>query len=223
MTQQTWTAVDDYFSNALLDSDPALDALAAATAAGLPAISVSPLQGKFLNLLARMIRARNILEVGTLGGYSTIWMAKALPPGGRVVTLEIDATHADVAQKSFVKAGLGKTIQLHLGPALETLPKVEGEGGEPFDLVFIDADKPNNPNYFEWALKLTRAGSVIVVDNVVRSGAVTDPKNHDAGVEGVRKVCELIAATPRVDATAIQTTGIKGYDGFILALVTADP
>ncbi|HEX3811184.1 MAG TPA: O-methyltransferase [Rhizomicrobium sp.] len=223
MTQQTWTAVDDYFSGALLDSDPALDALAAATAAGLPAISVSPLQGKFLNLLARMIRARNILEVGTLGGYSTIWMAKALPPGGRAVTLEIDAKHADVAQKSFAKAGLAKTIQLHLGPALETLPKLEAEGGEPFDLVFIDADKPNNPNYFEWALKLTRAGSVIVVDNVVRSGNVADPKNHDAGVEGVRKVCELIAANPRVDATAIQTTGLKGYDGFIIALVTADP
>jgi len=218
----TWTAVDDYFAAALADADDALAAtLKASDAAGLPAISVSACQGRLLQLLARMQHAQNILEVGTLGGYSAIWMARALAPGGRLVTLEALARHADVARANIARAGLADVVDIRVGPALESLPKLAAEGRPPFDFTFIDADKANNPEYFAWALKLSRPGSVIVIDNVVRGGAVIDATSHDAAVRGVRRLTALIAATPNVSATAIQTVGAKGYDGFILARVDA--
>jgi predicted O-methyltransferase YrrM len=220
MDQAQWTRVDDYLTTALGLSDAVLDAaVEASRAAGLPAISVSPAQGKLLHLLARAIGARQVLEIGTLGGYSTIWLARALPAGGRLITLEVDPRHAEVARTNFVQAGLADVVELRLGPALETLPRLAAEGGGPFDLVFIDADKPNIPAYFTWALSLTRPGSAIVVDNVVRGGAVADPASDDPSVQGVRRLNELIAAEPRVSATVIQTVGGKGYDGFALALV----
>jgi predicted O-methyltransferase YrrM len=220
VTQSQWTAVDDYISSRLVPPDAALEAtLKASDAAGLPAIAVAPNQGKFLNLLARLMGARNILEVGTLGGYSTIWLGRALAPGGRLITLEYDPKHAQVARENIARAGLADSVEVRLGKAIDTLPEIAQEGLPPFDLVFIDADKPSNPDYFAWALKLARVGSVIIVDNVVRGGAVTDP-DGDAAVQGVRRLNDLIAAEPRVDATAIQTVGLKGYDGFAIALVT---
>jgi predicted O-methyltransferase YrrM len=220
MDQAQWTRVDDYLSTALGLSDAVLDAaVEASRAAGLPAISVSPAQGKLLHLLARAIGASQVLEIGTLGGYSTIWLARALPAGGRLITLELDPRHAEVARTNFVQAGLADVVELRLGPALETLPRLAAEGRGPFDLVFIDADKPNIPAYFTWALSLTRPGSAIVVDNVVRGGAVADPASDDPSVQGVRRLNELIAAEPRVSATVVQTVGGKGYDGFALALV----
>jgi predicted O-methyltransferase YrrM len=223
MSQETWTAVDQYLAEKLKLSDPALDAaLAASAAAGLPAISVSPAQGKLLHLLARMQGARSILEVGTLGGYSAIWLARALPPGGRLVTLEIDPKHAEVARASFAGAGLADVIELRLGRAVDTLAELAAEGRGPFDFVFIDADKPSNPDYFRWALKLTRRGSVIIVDNVIRKGAVIDAASDDPRIHGVRQLNDLMAAEPRVSVTAVQTVGSKGYDGFALALVVAD-
>jgi predicted O-methyltransferase YrrM len=223
MTPDQWTAVDRYLTGLLVPPDPALDeALRASAAAGLPAINVSPTQGKLLHLLARVHGARTILEVGTLGGYSTIWLARALPPGGRLVTLESDPKHADVARTNIERAGLADAVELRLGPALETLPQLAAENRGPFDLTFIDADKPSTPEYFAWALKLSRRGSLIVVDNVVRKGAVADPANDDPNVRGVRRFLEQLAAEPRVSATAIQTVGGKGYDGFALAVVTAD-
>jgi predicted O-methyltransferase YrrM len=161
------------------------------------------------------------LEIGTLGGYSTIWLARALPPGGRLVTLEYEPKHADVARANFARAGLADVVDLRVGAALDTLPKIAAEARGPFDLVFIDADKPNNPGYFEWALKLTRPGSLIVVDNVIRDGQLIDPKNHDPRVDGTRRLYEMLAREPRVSATAIQTVGSKGYDGFVMAIVTA--
>jgi predicted O-methyltransferase YrrM len=224
MTQEQWTAVDRYLTDLFVPPDPALDAaLQASAAAGLPAINVSPNQGKLLLLLALAQGARAILEIGTLGGYSTIWLARALPAGGRLVTLEADPKHAEVARANLDRAGLGGVVELRLGPALETLPQLAAGGRGPFDLVFIDADKPSYPEYFAWALKLSRRGSLILADNVVRKGAVVDAASDDPRVQGVRRFHELLAAEPRVSATAIQTVGSKGYDGFAIALVTAGP
>ena len=223
MTQDQWNAVDRYFADLLVSSDSALDAaLAASAEAGLPAINVSPTQGKLLHLQARAIGARNILEIGTLGGYSTIWLARALPEGGRVISLEADARHAEIARANFARAGLDNVIEVRLGMALDTLPDLAAEGREPFDFVFVDADKPNNAAYFDWALRLSRPGSVIVVDNVVRGGEVIDAESDSPTVQGVRHFLERLAAEPRVTATAIQTVGNKGYDGFAIALVTSD-
>lgn len=222
MSSERWTAVDHYLDDLLVRPDAALQAAAdACIAANLPPISVTPAQGKLLYLLARLHGARSILEIGTLGGYSTLWFARALPPGGRVVTLEIDPRHADVARANFSRAGLSTAIDLRLGPALDTLPQLAAAGAGPFDLVFVDADKPSNPDYFTWAMKLTRPGSLILVDNVVRGGKVIDADSSDANVQGVRRMNELVAAEPRVSATTIQTVGSKGYDGFLLALVNA--
>jgi predicted O-methyltransferase YrrM len=218
--QETWTQVDRYIQDRLLSPDPALDAaLQTSARAKLPAINVSPPQGKFLMLLARTHGARRVLEIGTLGGYSTIWLAKALPKGGRLISLEYDPKHAEVARSNIANAGLDDRVEVRVGAALDTLPRIAAEGSGPFDLTFIDADKPNNPRYFEWALKLSRAGSLIVVDNVVREGAVVDPNASDAQVQGTRQLFEMVAATKNVSATAIQTVGSKGYDGFLLALV----
>jgi predicted O-methyltransferase YrrM len=223
MSLEQWTALDDYFTKMVGGSDGVLEAaLADSRAAGFPPIHVSPPLGKLLQLWARMIGARKILEIGTLGGYSTIWLARALPADGRLVTLEIDPRHAEVARANIARAGLTGVVELRLGPALETLPQLEAEGAGPFDLFFFDADKPSNPDYFRWALKLSRPGSVIVVDNVVRKGAVIDAASKDEDVQGVRRMLELIAAEPRVSATAIQTVGSKGHDGFVVALVTGD-
>jgi predicted O-methyltransferase YrrM len=220
MPQPKWSEVDAYFTERLALSDPSLEAvLKANAAAGLPAIDVSAAQGKFLHLLARMVRASRILEIGTLGGYSTIWLARALPPQGRVVTLEADTRHAEVARANFGRAGLADRIDLRVGAALDTLPLLAAAGGAPFDCVFIDADKMNNSAYFSWALRLTRSGSVIVVDNVVREGAVADPKGRNPDVLGVRKFFDMLAAEPRVSATALQTVGVKGWDGLAIALV----
>lgn len=223
MSHESWAAVDDYLAATLVQGDAALAAaLADSAAAGLPEISVTPSQGKLLHLLARAQGATRILEVGTLGGYSTIWLARALPPGGRLVTLEVDPKHAAVAQANLDRAGVADVVEIRLGPALDTLPKLASEAPAPFDFIFIDADKPSNPDYFAWALRLTRRGSLIVVDNVIRNGAVVDAASTDPAVQGVRRLNELMAAEPRVSATAIQTVGGKGYDGFALALVIAD-
>ncbi|HEX4186932.1 MAG TPA: O-methyltransferase [Solirubrobacteraceae bacterium] len=229
MGQEQWSAIDRYIGEHLLAPDPALDrALAASEAAGLPPISVTPNQGKLLHLLARIQGARSILELGTLGGYSTIWLARALADGGRLVTLEANPGYAEVAQANIDDAGLGAVVQLRVGHALETLTQLEAEGAGPFDLIFIDADKQNYPGYLEWALKLSRPGSVIIGDNVVREGAILDPDAGDPsiGVDGlraVRRFYELLAAESRVSATAIQTVGDKGHDGFAVALVTGAP
>lgn len=220
MTQLTWTAVDRYLDELLVGHDAVLEAaLRASAEAGLPAINVAPTQGKLLNLLARVRGARAILEIGTLGGYSTIWLARALPAGGRMVSLEIDAKHAEVARANLVRAGLSQRVEVRLGRALDSLERLETEGAGPFDLVFIDADKPNIPAYFKWALRLSRPGSLIVVDNVVRDGAVIDAESADPSVQGVRRLNELMASEPQVSATTIQTVSAKGYDGFALALV----
>lgn len=222
--QAQWTAVDRYITDLLVPPDPVLDAaLAASAAAGLPPIAVSPNEGKLLHLLARLRGARTILEIGTLGGYSTIWLARALPPDGRLITLECDPQHAGVARANFAHASLAGIVELRVGRALDTLPELAAEGRGPFDLIFIDADKAGTPEYFTWALKLSRCGSVIIVDNVVRSGAVADAGSTDAAVQGIRRFNELLAAEPRVSATAIQTVGSKGYDGFAIVLVTAEP
>jgi predicted O-methyltransferase YrrM len=222
MTQETWTAVDHYIADRLLAPDAALKAaLEMSEAVGLPPINVSPPQGKMLMMLAQLHGARTVLEIGTLGGYSTIWLARALPPGGRVVTLEVDPKHAKVAVANVARAGFSEMVEVVVGPALETLPRIEADRRGPFDFVFIDADKPNNPNYFAWALKLARKGSVIIVDNVVREGAVVDANSKDPRVQGTRRLFEMLAAEPRVSATAIQTVGSKGYDGFALAILTS--
>lgn len=224
MTQARWTAVDDYFAERLLPADPALEAALRATAeAGLPEINVAPNQGRLLHMLALMVGARAILEVGTLGGYSTIWLARALPPGGRLVTLEAEPRHAEVARANLARAGLAGVAELRVGPASETLPRLAAEGLGPFDLVFIDADKASTADYFRLALGMCRRGSLIVVDNVVRGGAVADPGGADASVQGIRRFVDAVAAEPRVIATALQTVGAKGYDGLALALVAADP
>lgn len=219
---QLWNDVDDYFTTLLSPADePLAAALRDSDAAGLPHINVAPNQGKLLQLLAQIQGARRILEIGTLGGYSTIWLGRALPADGRLITFEYDATHAEVARRNLARAGLDKITEVRVGPALESLPKLAEENPEPFDLVFIDADKVNNPHYVEWALKLTRPGSLIVVDNVVRGGRVTDVGSADPSVRGTRAALELIAAHPKLSGTAVQTVGSKGYDGFALARVLA--
>jgi predicted O-methyltransferase YrrM len=221
MTTELWTAVDRYLIDMLVPSDPALEAVLATSAtAGLPEIAVAPNHGKLLHLLARIQGATRILEIGTLGGYSTIWLARALPTGGHLTTLEADPRHADVARANIGRAGLSRVVQVRVGAALVTLPQLAAEGRGPFDLTFIDADKVNTPPYFTWALALSRPGSLIVVDNVVRDGAVADPSSTDPGVLGMRKFFELVRSEPRVDATAIQTVGIKGYDGLAIVRVT---
>jgi predicted O-methyltransferase YrrM len=223
MGQEKWAEVDRYITDTLVRSDPSLDAaLRASAKAGLPPINVSPPQGRLLMLLARIQGARRILEVGTLGGYSTIWLAMGLAPRGKLTTLELDPKHAMVAAANIRRAGLSRVVEIRQGPALETLPKIQAEGRGPFDLFFIDADKPNNPEYFAWALRLSHPGSVIIVDNVIREGEVVDSKSRDPNVRGVRRLNKMIAAEPRVMATEIQTVGGKGYDGFAVALVVSD-
>jgi predicted O-methyltransferase YrrM len=222
MSPEQWTAVDGYINDLLLPVDMALDrALRASEAAGLPSINVTPNVGKLLQLLARLHGARSILEMGTLGGYSTIWLARALPEDGRLITLEVNPTHAEVARDNIARAGLAGKVELRLGQALDTLPQLEREGRGPFDLTFIDADKPATADYFRWAMRLSRRGSLIVVDNVVRKGAVIDAASDDPNVQGVRRFYDALAAEPRASATAIQTVGRKGYDGIAIALVTA--
>ena len=215
-----WSEVDSYFAKTLIGSDPALEeALAANATAGLPSIDVSTAQGKLIHLLARMSGARKALEIGALGGYSTIWLARALPDDGRLITLEVSAKHADVARRNVARAGVGGKVEIRTGAALTTLPKIEAEGLGPFDFVFIDADKTNNAAYLEWALRLSRPGTAIVVDNVVRQGEVVDATSRDPDVIGVRRMFDLMAREPRLSATAIQTVGAKGWDGFALAIV----
>jgi len=213
-----WAAVDSYFSGLLAPTDDALAAvLENNRQAGLPAHDVSPVQGKFLALLVAMNRATRVLEIGTLGGYSTIWMARALPQGGTIVTMERNAGHAEVARRNIALAGLESKVDLRVGIAADVLAQLEG----PFDLIFIDADKPNNPLYLDWALKLSRPGTVIIGDNVVRGGAVTDAASADANVQGVRRFMDMLSSNPRLDSTAMQTVGEKGWDGFSMSIVKA--
>ena len=218
MDESRWTAVNEYINGLLVQED---DALAAAgrtsEAAGLPAIAVTPAHGKLLYLLARVQKATRILEIGTLGGYSTIWLARGLASNGRVVTLEVDRTHADIARSNIERAGVSDCVEIHVGPAIETLAKLPAQ--PPFDLVFIDADKPSTPAYFEWALRLSRPGALILVDNVVRNGALADSDSTDEGVRAMRRLNALVAADARVTATVIQTVGAKGYDGVLIALI----
>ncbi|WP_019067143.1 O-methyltransferase [Streptomyces hokutonensis] len=217
---QLWNDVDDYLIGHLSPHDEVLEAtLRDSDAAGLPQIAVSAAAGKLLHLLARIQGAARILEIGTLGGYSTILLARALPADGRLITLEYSPKHAEVAGRNIARAGLDKIVEIRVGPALDSLAALADENTAPFDLVFIDADKANNPNYVEWALKLTRPGSLIIVDNVVRGGRVADPANTDPDVLGTRAAIELIGSHPRLSGTAIQTVGEKGYDGFALARV----
>ncbi|MBB6143303.1 putative O-methyltransferase YrrM [Silvibacterium bohemicum] len=220
MTQELWTAVDEYSNALLVGADPALDAARERSQqSGLPDIAVSPSQGKFLSLLARIHGAKKILEFGALGGYSTIWLARALPADGRLITLEADPKHADVAKANIASAGFEKLVDVRVGKALDTLPKIDAEG--PFDFVFIDADKANIPAYFTWTLEHSHPGSVIVVDNVVRDGRVIEAESTDPSIQGIRRFNEMLAKEPRVSATTIQTVGSKGYDGFTLAVVNA--
>ncbi|MEV4947508.1 O-methyltransferase [Streptomyces sp. NPDC053755] len=222
MTHDQWTAVDHYVTDLLLPADEALDAaLAASTDAGLPEIAVAPNQGKLLNLLATATGARSVLEIGTLGGYSTIWLARALPADGRLITLEYDPAHAEVARANVARAGLDKIVEVRTGAALDTLPRLEAEGAGPFDLVFVDADKVNNPHYVSWALRLSRPGTLIIVDNVVRGGKVAHERPDDPAVTGTRAMFDLVAREPRLDATALQTVGTKGYDGLLVARVVS--
>jgi predicted O-methyltransferase YrrM len=219
-----WTAVDDYVNNLLLPPDPALDeALRASAAAGLPPIAVTPSQGKLLHLLARVQGARSVLELGTLGGFSTIWLARALTAGGRLVTVELNPSYAEVARANIANAGLADLVELRVGPALEALDQLTAENRGPFDLIFIDADKQGIPDYFAAALRLAEPGSLIVTDNVVRNGALADATSDDPRVQGARRLHELLAREPDVSATTIQTVGAKGYDGFTLALVGVKP
>lgn len=222
MTQERWSAVDEYVAGLLAPHDPILEAaLSASEDAGLPAIQVSAPQGKMLYLLARSIGARTILEFGTLGAYSTIWLGRALTNGGRLVTMEADADYAEVARENIALANLGDLVDLRVGPALDLLPGMDAEGIGPFDFTFIDADKENSPSYFTWALDHSRPGSLIVADNVVRAGALADSESEDQKVQAQRRMHEMAAAEPRVSATTIQTVGAKGYDGFMIALVVS--
>ena len=219
-TPENWRRVDDYLAATLLDDDPALtDARSDSDAAGLPAIEVTPLAGKLLHLLARMTGARHVLEVGTLGGYSTIWLARGIPRDGRVVTLELEQKHADVARANLERAGVSEQVEIVVGRAADTLPQIAERGGEPFDLVFIDADKESNTIYLDWAIRLGHPGTVIVVDNVGREGEVADPGTDDSMVIGTQRGLELLGSDPRVDATALQTVGAKGWDGIAIATV----
>ncbi len=223
MDERRWNDVDNYLGSQLLEDDPVLNRVSETSQqSGLPAIAVSPLQGKFLYLLARLIGARKVLEIGTLGGYSAIWLGRALPtaPAGRLVTLEVNPMHADVAQVNIADAGLAEVVEIRVGAALETLPKLATELGEgAFDFTFIDADKQNNAEYFAWALKLTRPGGAIVVDNVVRQGHVVDDRSDDSSVVGTRRLFAEMAQEKTMTATALQTVGLKGYDGFAIAIV----
>jgi predicted O-methyltransferase YrrM len=222
MDQDLWTSVDRYITDNLVHPDQALnDAAQSNERADLPAIDVTPSQGKFLHLLARMQRAQRILEVGTLGGYSTLWFARALPPQGKLVTLEINPKHAAIAAENIDRAGLTSLVDLRVGPALESLAKLQAEKTAPFDLIFLDADKPNNPAYLDWAIQLARPGTVIIGDNVIREGAILDANNTDPSITGTRTFLERLGRHPRLDATALQTVGAKGYDGFALAIVNA--
>ena len=220
MSQDLWGRVDEYIVDKLVDESGALEAaLAANQAAGLPAIDVSAAQGKFLNLMVTITRARRVLEIGTLGGYSTIWMAQALPADGELVTLEFDPHHAEVAERNITQAGLGEVVRVIVGPAAETLPQLAAEDPEPFDFIFIDADKPSNPIYLDWAIKLGRPGTVIILDNVIRDGQVIEPDSADPRVVGTRAAFDMIASHPRLRATALQTVGSKGWDGFALIVL----
>jgi predicted O-methyltransferase YrrM len=222
MNQEKWTSVDHYINHLFVPADPVLEAaLNASRAAGLPEINVAPNQGKLLQLLAQAHGARSILEIGTLGGYSTIWLARALPPDGKLITLEFEPKHAEVARANFARAGLNGKIELRVGKAADNLAQLVAEGRGPFDFIFIDADKESYPDYLAWALKLSRRGTVIIADNVVRQGAVADANSEDSRVQGARRFNELLAAEPRVSATILQTVGSKGYDGFALAQVIA--
>ncbi|MEO6816649.1 MAG: O-methyltransferase [Edaphobacter sp.] len=215
-----WKEVDEYITDRLIPADPVLEeAQAANAAAGLPMIDVAPNQGKLLHLLARVAGAKKILEIGTLGGYSTTWLARALPQDGRLITLEFDAKHADVARKNIARAGLDGVVTVRLGAALDTLPLLVKEGQGPFDLIFIDADKKNIPNYLTWSLKLSRKGTLILVDNVIRDGEVIDASSQDPNVQGARQLFDMLKSEPRLQATALQTVGSKGYDGFAMAVV----
>jgi predicted O-methyltransferase YrrM len=221
-TDKEWTAVDNYITDCFVPGDPALEAaLAASDAAGLPSINVAPNQGKLLMLLARAIGARRILEIGTLGGYSTIWLARGLSPNGRLITLEANPAFAEVARANIARAGLGETVEVRVGRAIDTLPGLAAES--PFDLIFIDADKSGTPGYFQWAVRLSRRGSLIIVDNVVREGAILDAASDDPNVQAMRRFFELAATDPRVSGTALQTVGSKGHDGLAILLVTAEP
>ena len=224
MAQEQWTAVDNYLADLFIEQDFALQAaLDSSEAAGLPTINVSPVQGKLLHLLARVQGARKILELGTLGGYSTIWLARALPPDGRLISLEIDPRHAEVARANIARAELTNVVEIQVGSAADSMQKLLAEGRGPFDLIFIDADKPSYAEYLQWSLKLSRPGTLILADNVVRKGAVADPASTDENVQGIRRFNEALAAEKRVTTSVIQTVGSKGYDGLALILVTADP
>lgn len=220
---QRWTVVDDYIADLFGLGDDALDeGLRASAAGGLPSIQVSAAQGKLLHLLARAIGAKRILEIGTLGGYSTIWLGRALPPDGRLVTLELDSHHAEVARVNLERAGLGAVVEVIVGPALATLARLAEQAVEPFDMVFIDADKERYPDYLEWSVRLSRPGTLIVADNVVRQGQIVEPDNGDTRVQGIRLFNEKLAADPRLTATIVQTVGAKGYDGLAIAVVLGD-
>jgi len=221
VNEKLWTAVDDYITGMLLPADTVLEAaLEASRAAGLPPIAVTPAQGKLLHILARLQGARRILEIGTLGGYSTIWLGRALPADGKLLTVEVNPEYAKIARENISRAGLDAVVDLRLGPALETLPRIAAEGAGPFDLIFIDADKHNIPKYFEISCGLSRLGSLIIVDNVVRDGRVLDAKSHDPDIQGIRRFNQLLSRKQGVCATALQTVGAKGYDGFAILLVT---
>ena len=220
MNQDQWKAVDDYFVERLLPADPVLEAaLEANAAAGLPSIDVSPMQGKLLHLLALTKGTSRILEIGTLGGYSTIWLARALPVDGHLVSLELDPRHAEVARANLERAGVSARVEIRVGPAIQSLAQLQAEAAEPFDMIFIDADKPSNPAYLQWALKLAHRGSLIVVDNVVREGKIVDAASTEPDAQGTQALFEMLAAEPRLSSTAIQTVGSKGYDGFAMAVV----
>ena len=222
-TDTRWADVDAYVNGVLAPDDPALHAaMQASEAAGLPPISVTPLQGRLLHVMARAIRSRAILEIGTLGGYSTIWLARAVAPGGLVTTIEADAKHAEVARANIARAGLERVVDLRVGRAQDVLPELEAERAGPFDFVFIDADKPSTTDYFNWALKLSRQGTLILVDNVVRSGGLSDASTADADTQGMRRFTEALGRERRVTASVIQTVCSKGYDGFALALVNGE-
>ena len=221
MNEELWTKVDDYLVSLLTSPDDALDAaLADSAAAGLPEINVAPNQGKLLEILARMHGARRILEIGTLGGYSTIWLARSLPVDGELISLELESKHAEVARTNIDRTGLGRLVEIQVGPAVASLRNLVAEEVEPFDFIFIDADKEGYPEYLILSLQLSRPGTVIVADNVVRNGAVVDPASSDERGRGVRRFLELVAAEPRVEATVVQTVGSKGYDGFALLYVS---